>query len=172
LRLVSDFASWQRATDPAFRTAARTLASSAHASLFESGPSFLADPFCGGGSIPLEGLRLGATSYASDLNPVATLISKVTLEYVQRFGDQLFAEVELVKFLSSCSAATVVQPPSQSVPDRAAGVRRRDQPQQDHERDAEDEHGRVGEPRRAGVTSCRAATSGTRRCRRSDRSSA
>lgn len=53
-----------------------------------------ADPFCGGGSIPLEGLRLGATSYASDLNPVATLISKVTLEYVQRFGNNLFAEVE------------------------------------------------------------------------------
>jgi adenine-specific DNA methylase len=94
LRLVSDFASWRRATDPAFRDAARTLASSAHASLFEGGPPFLADPFCGGGSIPLEGLRLGATSYASDLNPVATLISKVTLEYVQRFGDKLFAEVE------------------------------------------------------------------------------
>ncbi|WP_257445981.1 DUF1156 domain-containing protein [Archangium lipolyticum] len=93
LRLVSDFASWQRATDPAYRDAARTLASSAHASLFESGPSFLADPFCGGGSIPLEGLRLGAASYASDLNPVATLISKVTLEYVQRFGDKLFAAV-------------------------------------------------------------------------------
>ena len=94
LRLVSDFASWQRATDPAFRDAARALAASAHSSLFEGGPSFLADPFCGGGSIPLEGLRIGTTSYASDLNPVATLISKVTLEYVQRFGDKLFAEVE------------------------------------------------------------------------------
>lgn len=94
LRLVSDFASWQRATDPAFRGAARKLVSAAHASLFDSGPPLLADPFCGGGSIPLEGLRLGATSYASDLNPVATLISKVTLEYVQRFGEQLFAEVE------------------------------------------------------------------------------
>lgn len=94
LRLVSDFASWQRANDPAFRDAARTLVSAAHASLFDSGPAFLADPFCGGGSIPLEGLRLGVTSYASDLNPVATLISKVTLEYVQRFGEQLFTEVE------------------------------------------------------------------------------
>lgn len=94
LRLVSDFASWQHATDPAFLDAARRLALSAHASLFGSEPPFLADPFCGGGSIPLEGLRLGAMSYASDLNPVATLISKVTLEYVQRFGDRLFAEVE------------------------------------------------------------------------------
>lgn len=94
LTFVSDFASWQRATDASFRKAARSLVSAAHASLYEGGVPFLADPFCGGGSIPLEGLRLGAASYASDLNPVATLISKVTLEYVQRFGDQLFGEVE------------------------------------------------------------------------------
>lgn len=95
LRLVADFASWQRATDPDYRNAARVLAAAAHAALFDSGgPAFLADPFCGGGSIPLEGLRLGATAYASDLNPVATLITKVTLEYVQRFGEQLFTEVE------------------------------------------------------------------------------
>ncbi len=95
LRLVSDFASWQRAGDQAFREAARALASSAHAALFGGhGPALLADPFCGGGSIPLEGLRLGASAYASDLNPVATLISKVTLEYVQRLGERLFTEVE------------------------------------------------------------------------------
>ena len=31
-------------------------------------PSFL-DPFAGGGAIPLEALRLGLNSYASDLNP-------------------------------------------------------------------------------------------------------
>ena len=29
------------------------------------------DPFCGGGSIPLEAQRLGLEVYASDLNPVA-----------------------------------------------------------------------------------------------------
>lgn len=94
LRFVADFASWRRANDPAFREAARTLVSSAHASLFESGPAFLADPFCGGGSIPLEGLRLGISAYASELNPVATLISKITLEYAQRFGDRLFNDVQ------------------------------------------------------------------------------
>jgi adenine-specific DNA methylase len=95
LRLVADFASWQRAEDGLFRDAARDLVLSAHEALFGGRePPFLADPFCGGGSIPLEGLRLGASSYASDLNPVATLISKVTLEYVQRFGERLFDEVE------------------------------------------------------------------------------
>jgi adenine-specific DNA methylase len=44
------------------------------------------DPFAGGGSIPLEALRLGCETYASDLNPVAVLIEKCTLEYPQRYG--------------------------------------------------------------------------------------
>ena len=46
----------------------------------------LLDPFAGGGSIPLEGLRLGCEVDASDLNPVAVLILKGTLEYPQRYG--------------------------------------------------------------------------------------
>ena len=37
------------------------------------------DPFAGGGSIPLEALRLGCETFASDLNPVACLILKVML---------------------------------------------------------------------------------------------
>ncbi len=44
------------------------------------------DPFAGGGSIPLEALRLGCETCASDYNPVAVLILKATLEYPQRFG--------------------------------------------------------------------------------------
>ncbi|MBE0461816.1 MAG: DUF1156 domain-containing protein, partial [Candidatus Aminicenantes bacterium] len=44
------------------------------------------DPFAGGGAIPLEALRLGCETYASDLNPVATLILKCTLEYPQKYG--------------------------------------------------------------------------------------
>src|SRR4051812_14192296 len=38
------------------------------------------DPFCGGGSIPLEAQRLGLTSLGMDLNPVAVLISKALIE--------------------------------------------------------------------------------------------
>ena len=49
-------------------------------------PPTLLDPFAGGGAIPLEGLRLGCDVEASDLNPVAVLILKGTLEYPQRFG--------------------------------------------------------------------------------------
>src|SRR5579863_9638022 len=34
-------------------------------------PPAVLDPFCGGGSIPLEARRLGLDTYARDLNPVA-----------------------------------------------------------------------------------------------------
>ena len=95
LRFVSDFASWRRAGDKVFLDVARELTTAAHRSLVsDAGVPFFADPFCGGGSVPLEALRLGSTTYASDLNPVAALISKVTLEYVQRWGDQLLVAVE------------------------------------------------------------------------------
>jgi adenine-specific DNA methylase len=47
------------------------------------------DPFAGGGSIPFESLRYGFTTYASELNPVATAILTATLDYPARFGPQL-----------------------------------------------------------------------------------
>ncbi|MBI3325238.1 MAG: DUF1156 domain-containing protein [Nitrospinae bacterium] len=37
------------------------------------------DPFCGGGSLPLEALRLGLPSVGSDLNPVAVFITRVLI---------------------------------------------------------------------------------------------
>ncbi|HZS87548.1 MAG TPA: DUF1156 domain-containing protein, partial [Chloroflexota bacterium] len=43
-------------------------------------PPPLLDPFCGGGSIPLEAQRLGLEAHASDLNPVAVLITKALIE--------------------------------------------------------------------------------------------
>jgi adenine-specific DNA methylase len=46
------------------------------------------DPFAGGGSIPLECLRLGLETHAVEYNPVAVLILKCTLEYPQRYGRQ------------------------------------------------------------------------------------
>ena len=48
----------------------------------------MVDPFAGGGSIPLEALRLGCEAFASDLNPVACLILKVMLEDIPRYGNQ------------------------------------------------------------------------------------
>jgi putative DNA methylase len=44
------------------------------------------DPFGGGGTIPLEALRLGMPSYSGDLNPVAVLIQRSMLEIPHRFA--------------------------------------------------------------------------------------
>ena len=46
------------------------------------------DPFAGGGSLPLEAQRLGMEAYASDLNPVAVLISKAMIEIPPKFAEQ------------------------------------------------------------------------------------
>lgn len=45
------------------------------------------DPFGGGGTIPLEALRLGLPSFSGDLNPVAVLIQRAMLEIPHRFAD-------------------------------------------------------------------------------------
>ncbi|MBN1316515.1 MAG: DUF1156 domain-containing protein [Anaerolineales bacterium] len=58
-------------------------------------PPRVLDPFAGGGSIPLEALRLGCDTYASDYNPVAVFIEKATLEWPQKFG----IEVELPRVM-------------------------------------------------------------------------
>src|SRR2546430_3662131 len=46
----------------------------------------LLDPFCGGGSIPLEAQRLGMNAHGGDLNPVAVLITKALVEIPPKFA--------------------------------------------------------------------------------------
>ena len=75
LSFIADFANWDLA-------ASRALVKVAHG---KESP-LAVDPFAGGGSIPLEALRLGCEAFASDLNPVACLILKVMLEDIPRAG--------------------------------------------------------------------------------------
>lgn len=51
------------------------------------------DPFAGGGAIPFEALRYGFKTYANDLNPVAAVILKATLDYPARFGPSLADDI-------------------------------------------------------------------------------
>jgi adenine-specific DNA methylase len=57
-------------------------------------PPRVLDPFAGGGSIPLECLRLGLETYAVEYNPVAVLILKCTLEYPQEYRKKLLEDVK------------------------------------------------------------------------------
>ncbi len=60
---------------------------------FPHAPPRVLDPFAGGGSIPLEALRLGCEAYAVEYNPVAYLILKATVEYPQCYGRRLAEDV-------------------------------------------------------------------------------
>jgi hypothetical protein len=52
------------------------------------------DMFAGGGSIPLEALRLDCEAYAVELNPVAHIIELCTLVYPQKYGPSLVADIK------------------------------------------------------------------------------
>jgi adenine-specific DNA methylase len=52
----------------------------------------LLDPTAGGGSIPFEAERVGLSTFANDLNPVATLILQATIQYPALFGLSVGAE--------------------------------------------------------------------------------
>jgi len=52
------------------------------------------DSMAGGGSIPYEAVRLGLPTIAGELNPVAYVILKATVEYPARFGERLVPAVK------------------------------------------------------------------------------
>ena len=52
------------------------------------------DPFSGGGSIPFEARRYGLATVANELNPVACVILKATLDYPATFGPALAADIK------------------------------------------------------------------------------
>ena len=53
------------------------------------GSATVLDPTAGGGSVPFESARLGFETLANDLNPVAVLIEKATLDWPTRFGEEV-----------------------------------------------------------------------------------
>jgi putative DNA methylase len=56
------------------------------------------DPFAGGGAIPLEAARLGCRSYGNDINPVAHIIQKSSLEFPQKYGKPItYSKAEFIK---------------------------------------------------------------------------
>jgi putative DNA methylase len=80
--LIEKMVPWEATADETIMRAARE---EIRASCGGDPPPVL-DPFSGGGSIPLEGQRLGLDVRASDLNPVAVLIAKALVELPPRFA--------------------------------------------------------------------------------------
>jgi putative DNA methylase len=83
-RLLEELVQWENSNN-------RSVLDAAHKEILKStggNPPPIYDPFCGGGSIPLEAQRLGLEAHASDLNPVAVLITKALIEIPPKFAGQ------------------------------------------------------------------------------------
>lgn len=91
LYFIADFSNWDASTRPCFVETARALTQLAHESMGGApGTSPLVfDPFAGGGAIPLEALRVGCESVATDYNPIPVILNKVILEYIPSYGEEL-----------------------------------------------------------------------------------
>lgn len=81
-QFIAELSKWENANNQELLNQARADILQAHGGI----PPKVLDPFSGGGSIPLEALRLGCETFANDLNPVAVLIEKATLEFPQKYG--------------------------------------------------------------------------------------
>ena len=80
--IIRELVKWENSNDPRVLNAAR-------AEIMRScngKPPPVYDPFCGGGSIPLEAQRLGLEAHASDLNPIPVLINKALIEIPPKFA--------------------------------------------------------------------------------------
>ncbi len=101
--LIEQLVKWENSNDPNLLAAARyEIALSLARSKNETAPDPdqpaaildylnrqaqpIYDPFCGGGSIPLEAQRLGLRAIGTDLNPVAVLITKALIELPPQFA--------------------------------------------------------------------------------------
>src|SRR5437867_10427775 len=92
LDFIAKFSNWDNSTGEYYLSRVRALVTAAHP---EETP-LVVDPFGGGGSIPLEALRMGCEAFASDLNPVACLILRAMLEDIPRRGPKFAVEFRRV----------------------------------------------------------------------------
>jgi adenine-specific DNA methylase len=94
LDFIADFANWDNSTVREYLETSRALTQAAHEALggVRGTRPLVVDPFAGGGSIPLEALRVGTDAFGSDLNPVPVLLNKVVLEYMPKYGKRLADE--------------------------------------------------------------------------------
>lgn len=82
----------------------------------------IVDATAGGGAIPLESIRLGFSAIGNDLNPVAALLQKATIEYPMKFGPSLLDEYQdlAINFRRRLSETLVGYVPQPNAPSEVA----------------------------------------------------
>ena len=91
---LSEGFSYKRAfTNPISESDVRTMREAVEKVWGTPSPAVL-DSFAGGGSITFEALRLGLPTISNELNPVASVILRATIEYPAEFGLHLVNKIE------------------------------------------------------------------------------
>ncbi|MGC8970166.1 MAG: DUF1156 domain-containing protein [Conexivisphaera sp.] len=93
IRLKEGFSYDRAFTNPIAKADLDRMRAALSAAWGTSSPVVL-DSFAGGGSIPFEAIRLGLTVIANELNPVASVILRATLDFPLRYGAKLAGEIE------------------------------------------------------------------------------
>lgn len=96
-RLIEELVKWENSNNEEILNRARKEILDST----DGNPPAVYDPFCGGGSIPLEAQRLGLEAHASDLNPVPVLINKALIEIPPKFSGKPPVNPEVRKKLSA-----------------------------------------------------------------------
>ena len=97
LDIVGRLSAWEATADEALMRQVRREVEAAR-----GGNSVVVwDPFAGGGSIPLEGQRLGVPVVSSDLNPVAVLLQRAMLELPRKWRGRSPVGEPAARFLST-----------------------------------------------------------------------
>ncbi len=121
LDFIADFANWDNSIREEYLETARALTQSAHEALGGQPGTrpLVVDPFAGGGSIPLEALRVGADAFASDLNDVPVFINSLVLKGLAGSKHELEARyVELAELLRQRVAVRLTECYSKSTKSR------------------------------------------------------
>src|SRR5436853_1133106 len=87
LEFIKHLVRWENSNNPDYIEPARELIAAAHKFLHpdaEGDAPRVLDPFVGGGSIPLDALRLGCEAHAIDLNLVPHRLGRFTLTHQQQ----------------------------------------------------------------------------------------
>ena len=79
---IAELVEWENTTNPKVLSKANELIRLCTG----DNPPPVLDPFSGGCTIPLEAQRLGLEAHGSDLNPVAVMIGKASIEIPPRFA--------------------------------------------------------------------------------------
>jgi putative DNA methylase len=90
LEFIAEFSHPKNAQHPRYVRCARDLVGT----LAAGQQPVVYDSFAGGGSIPLEALRLGCNAIGSDLNPISCLILRSELELLPRHGEELADQLD------------------------------------------------------------------------------